>query len=121
MFNRQALVVVLAEAATVQNATPFMMSSPYSIHHCSLRTTTLSSSVAEHQSEEIDEAYQRIVDATEEDEELIIDIPAMPVEVEPTATPKRAAAKRIPRKKSNPHKELVFSPTAVADGKILGD
>jgi hypothetical protein len=120
MSNRQALIVILAAAATVQNATAFMPSSPYSIHNRSPQITTLFSSVAEQQSETIAEAYQRIVDATQEEEKLIMDIPPVPVEVETATTPK-PAAKKAPKEKGVSHKEGVLSPIVVAAGTILGE
>mmetsp|Transcript_7769 Transcript_7769/g.13533 ORF Transcript_7769/g.13533 Transcript_7769/m.13533 type:complete len:243 (+) Transcript_7769:188-916(+) len=124
MINRQALIVVLAAAATVQNAHAFTTSSPYSIHQCPLRTTTLSLS-AESNEEDVELTRQVImnhIDTPEEDEKPISDIPPMPAaDVEPAAKPKPAAAKKAPKKKGISHKEGVFSPIVVAAGTILGD
>mmetsp|Transcript_19542 Transcript_19542/g.35378 ORF Transcript_19542/g.35378 Transcript_19542/m.35378 type:complete len:245 (+) Transcript_19542:366-1100(+) len=126
MINRQALIVVLAAAATVQNAHAFTTSSPYSIHQCPLRTTTLYNSAAASNEEDVELTRQVImdhIDTPEEDEKLIMDIPPMPATaVEPAATPKpAAAAKTAPKKKGSSHKEGVFSPIVVAAGTILGD
>jgi len=125
MINRQALIVVLAAAASVQNANAFMPSSPYSVHQCP-RTTTLYNSGAASNEEDVELTRQVImdhIDTPEEDEKLIMDIPPMPATaVEPAATPKpAAAAKEAPKKKGGSHKEGVFSPIVVAAGTILGD
>ncbi|KAL7533760.1 hypothetical protein ACHAXR_009975 [Thalassiosira sp. AJA248-18] len=109
MFNRNALIFLLA-AATVQDANAF---APAPTSSSPLRSTMLFESSVEQQTpEQVAEAYQQIIDTTQETEKLIMDIPPAPV----------AAKKSVPKKKKgNPHKEGVFSPIVVAAGSILGE
>lgn len=123
MINRQALIVVLAAAASTQNTNAFAPS--YSMR--AIRPTAVFSSVEEQQqaADKIAEIYQNAADATaaaaeaQEAEKLIMDIPPMPAA--PVETKPVAAKKAAPKKKGNPHKEGVFSPIVVAAGTVMGE
>eukprot|EP00571_Detonula_confervacea_P016171 CAMPEP_0172310940 /NCGR_PEP_ID=MMETSP1058-20130122/13286_1 /TAXON_ID=83371 /ORGANISM="Detonula confervacea, Strain CCMP 353" /LENGTH=76 /DNA_ID=CAMNT_0013023953 /DNA_START=192 /DNA_END=418 /DNA_ORIENTATION=- len=74
MINRLALIVVLAAAATVQNADAFVVpSSSYTTS--ALRPTTLFSSAEPSQLDQINAASQQATDAAQEAEKLIMDMP----------------------------------------------
>lgn len=101
MINRQALIVVLAAAATIQNVNAFAPS--YSMR--AMPPSALFSSTEEQQTEQI------ASETTPEAEKLIMDIPPMPA----------AAKKAAPKKKGISHKEGVFSPIVVAAGAVMGE
>jgi len=128
MFNRQALIVVLAVAA-LHNASAFVPSSP---RQCVLRTTFLLDSPSDvpapSQEEDVEMTRKVImehIDTPEEatDAKPIMDIPPTPVApVEPAAAAaKPAKKKKAPMKKGGVHKEGVFSPIVVAAGAVLGE
>jgi len=124
MFNRQALIVILAAAAGVQNAHAFTAPSPGSIHPPTLRTTVLEA--ASSNEEDVDLTRQVIMDhietpEAEKTEEPIMDTPPTPAAVEPAAKPTPVAAKKAPKKKGGSHKAGVFSPLVVAAGAIMGE
>mmetsp|Transcript_5701 Transcript_5701/g.11128 ORF Transcript_5701/g.11128 Transcript_5701/m.11128 type:complete len:254 (+) Transcript_5701:106-867(+) len=135
MFNRQALITVLAVAA-LQNANAFVPASPHGNYQCPSRTTSLCET-AESKEQDLDLTRQVIMEhietetSTDEvaEEKPIMDIPPTPVAaaaVEPVVEapkPKPAAAKKkvAPKKKGGVHKEGVFSPVVVAAAAVLGD
>jgi len=123
MINRQPLIVVLAAAATVQNAYAFVQLSPYSIQRCPVQTTSLHSTIpgtAEAEDVKLTQVVVNPIDAPSKEES--VSTPPMPIAVEPVAmaTPTPAAAKKAPKKRGNPHKEGVFSPIVVAGKTVLG-
>mmetsp|Transcript_38889 Transcript_38889/g.66376 ORF Transcript_38889/g.66376 Transcript_38889/m.66376 type:complete len:253 (+) Transcript_38889:37-795(+) len=134
MISRQALIVVVAAAATIQNTSAFAPS----VNRSPLGTTSLYSSAsgkaAKSQEEDVEMTRQVIMahiesadvsTETEEDEKKpIMDIPPMPIAVEePSSKAKPAAAKKVApkKKKGGVHKEGVFSPIVIAAGAVLGD
>lgn len=138
MINRQALAIVLAAAATIQNTNAFIVaptsstiqrSSP--MHMSSVTREEdielTRKTIIEHASE-IDKLYQAASDAQtasyeaqEAADKLIMDIPPMPVA--PSKPAAAAAIKKVaPKKKGkNPHKEGIFSPIVVAAGAVMGE
>ena len=126
MINRQALIVVLAAAATIQT-NAFVVPNTHAIQHSSpLRSTRISHEddvemtrkvIMDHV--DVSDAYQQAAaltqEAAEQEKKLIMDIPPAPVQPPPA---KKAVA---PKKKGNPHKEGVFSPIVIAAGSILGE
>lgn len=131
MINRQALIVVLAAAAAVQNAHAFVPSSSYSIQQCQIRTTSLHEAVSKE--EDVDLTRQVIMNsidtpAEDESEEAqptpIVDAPPMPIAAEPVAvaapTPVAAKAAAPKKKMQSSHKDGVFSPIVVAGKVVLG-
>lgn len=148
MINRQALVVVLASAATVQHVRAFAPSSlplssvgrwqPRSKSE-PLRSSTVGPLEAKSREEDVELTRQVIMnhaalleeeDATtimeEENATPIVDVPPFPSVVEPadmaapTPAATKAPKKKAPKKKGNPHKAGVFSPIVVAGKAVLG-
>lgn len=129
MINRQALLVLLAMAASTQRLDAFVMPTVHTAgrHFFRVKTPYRSSlaneveaeqaAIAEHHSQAVPEQHpESLVD------KLIMDIPPLPTNRAEAVKPKPIVAKKaVAKKRGNPHKEGVFSPVVVAAGVIMGE